>query len=70
MFKVDDRVKLSSRHAANFTSRSGGTDWVKRRGVVKRLSKCRSVFVLWDGRTSLDQWPIEALVKVCDDSDC
>jgi hypothetical protein len=71
MLKLNDRVMLNRRHAADFTRRSCGTDWVKRRGVVKRISGNReNIFVLWDDRTSLDQWPAAAIQEASDDSDC
>lgn len=74
MVKVNDRVKLTARHAATFTRRAGGRsgtfDWKNRRGVVKRISKRGDIFIQWDGRASLDQWPGEAIEEAGDDPNC
>ena len=40
------------------------SDWRKRRGVVISVSRVTdAVAVLWDGRASVDYWPIRALQK-------
>jgi hypothetical protein len=40
-------------------------DWRERRGVVISVSRFTdTVTVLWDDRTSFDQWPVRALQKV------
>ena len=64
MIKRGDRVKLSARVAACFNNnrRPGKFDWTARRGVVDRISvnKVRA-FVLWDGRKSPDELPINGI---------
>jgi hypothetical protein len=42
-------------------------DWKKRRGTVISIARVmHNVTVLWDDRTSVDQWPIRAVEKVGD----
>ncbi len=71
MPKVHDRVKLTDRAAqvsdARRGARGGDFNWSERRGVVARAPTRGRVFVLWDGRASPDEWPIEA-IEVCDDA--
>jgi hypothetical protein len=64
MIKRGDQVKLTARVAAAFNKhkRPGKFDWTDRRGVIERISANKvSAFVLWDGRKSPDELPINGI---------
>jgi hypothetical protein len=66
---IGDRVRLTERAAHSVNNGLSGTrrqtrvDWHAREGVVYR-GNATAVLVKWDGRASLDQWPVQALEKV------
>jgi hypothetical protein len=62
--KIGDRVVLSDQVAKNWAAHkdwrcSRTVDWFNRQGTVKKISAAGRAGVLWDGRTSLDWWPVE-----------
>ena len=64
MIKRGDRVKLTARVAAAFNKnkRPNKFDWAHRRGVVERITVNKvHAFVLWDGRKSPDEVPINGI---------
>ena len=64
MIKRGDRVKLTARVAAAFNNnrRPGKIDWIDRRGVIARISANKvHAFVLWDGRKTPDELPINGI---------
>lgn len=64
MIKRGDRVKLTARVAAAFNNnkRPGKLDWTDRRGVIERISANKvHAFVLWDGRKTPDELPINGI---------
>lgn len=69
-----DRVRLV-RHVAlrlvrreprnrSFNKRGKNVDWVNRQGTVLCVSPRNAVRVVWDGRKSPDEWPVEAMEVV------
>jgi hypothetical protein len=69
-FERNDRVRLQRKIAENMMRErpwkgSGRQiDWHARRGTIIRLSRVTdNVWVLWDDRASVDQWPFRALEK-------
>ena len=55
-----DRVRLTERGARIYTEqfvpRGHKVDWYARRGTVHRVGKLH-IYILWDGRTSVDIQP-------------
>jgi hypothetical protein len=67
MIKRGDRVKLTARVAAAFKNnrRPGKIDWTDRRGVIDRISANKvHASVVWDGRKSPEELPINAIERV------
>ena len=66
---IGDRVRLTDRAAQSANNgfygmrRSNPIDWRRREGTIFRGNSA-IVQVKWDDRTSLDQWPVQALEKV------
>lgn len=64
---VGDRVKLTAKVVTAMTikGRKQSLNWKARRGTVVRITAFTdSITVLWDGRTSEDQWPTKAITVV------
>jgi hypothetical protein len=63
-----DTVKLTMRAVQavrSATARTRGIEWATRRGVVTHCTRfSRSVLIRWEGRKSMDVWPIEAVEKI------
>lgn len=66
MLKIGNRVKLTQRVAECFSRGRGGFNWMNRRGEVARITRS-SAFIRWEGRASVDEWPIAAIERVADD---
>jgi hypothetical protein len=67
MVEIGDRVRLSGRVARVMMRRRlrSGPDWLRRRGVVAtRAQFLDTVGVVWDGRQTVDPWPMAALVRI------
>jgi hypothetical protein len=59
--KPGDSVKLTDRYAAVLNKHPHcAIDWAIRRGVCQRSNQ-HDVFVLWEGRATLDQIPLKAV---------
>ena len=63
-----DTVKLTKKAVQavrSATARTRGVEWATRRGVVASCTKfSRSVLIRWEGRKSIDIWPVEAVEKI------
>lgn len=78
IFKHGDRVRLKPRLAAaknggfSPTGQRKIVNWLTRQGTVANGKDSRKahratgkyVQVIWDGTTSMDQWPIDAVEKL------
>jgi hypothetical protein len=66
--KKGDTVKLTTKAAravCSATARTRGVEWATRRGVVAGCTRfSRSVLIRWEGRKSMDIWPVEAVEKL------
>jgi hypothetical protein len=65
---VGDRVKLTKKVAQMLQRKRKARksiDWFKRRGVVAYVASGHldTANVMWEGRMSVDPWPIGALVR-------
>lgn len=63
--KHGDRVRLTDQMARIYNKRmhSNRVDWHDRRGVIKSISYNKKVvWILWDGRHSLDEMPVFGLL--------
>lgn len=69
--RYGDRVKLTERGARIFTEhfipRANRVDWFARCGTVTRVGKLH-VYILWDGRSSVDIQPHKLLELVPEES--
>lgn len=65
MLKVGTRVRLKDKVAETYSrSRMGKKPiWIGRCGVIDHISKRGIALVIWDGRTSFDPVPLNALVE-------
>ena len=63
-----DTVKLTvkaAQAAGSSWARTRGIEWATRRGVVTHCARfSRSVLIRWEGRKSMDVWPVEAVEKI------
>ena len=63
-----DTVKLTmkaAQAACSAWARARGIEWATRRGVVTHRTRfSRSVLIRWEGRKSIDIWPVEAVEKI------
>jgi hypothetical protein len=63
-----DTVKLTTKAAQavrSATAKTRGVEWATRRGVVAHCTRfSRSVLIRWEGRKSMDIWPVEAVEKL------
>jgi hypothetical protein len=66
--QTGDRVRLKIRYSGNMNMNRRsykGVDWSRRKGTVVKIGVFnQSATILWDGRKSVDQWPIGALEKL------
>jgi hypothetical protein len=68
-FLTGDRVRLTDKAAKTANTgfsnmrRHSPVDWRMREGVVHSGNK-NDVSIMWDGRATLDQWPVRALEKI------
>ena len=63
VFAKGDRVKLTDRFADTLNRAiKAKLDWRVRRGVVARCNSSE-VYVIWDGRATMDQIPIKGVER-------
>jgi len=65
MIQVGDRVKLTDKVLIGINNNryTKNTLWLHRRGTVIWITRQGFANVKWDGRSSVDQWPIAAVEK-------
>ena len=64
MIKQGERVKLTARVAAAFNNnkRPGKIDWIDWRGTIERIAANKvHALVIWDGRKTADELPINGI---------
>jgi hypothetical protein len=62
--KVDPATK-AAQAVRSATAKTRGVEWATGRGVVAHCTRfSRSVLIRWEGRKSMDIWPVEAVEKL------